>query len=311
MSASASNSRSTHMPPPANPNPMKRKTLVAKGGEPIRPAPGTRSINSGIKPCGIAGPYRDNSSATSISSFHPSSSTATRNASFSNSVGFGSRPPSSQFNRPQSALANSRLQKPTTHRPSTSLDVHHTVNKVNQGSGKIAGMAPFSSISPENLKLGRKDINRSYETQMIQTSDWVSRSCPAKSIRDFSLSTLFSHLSIHSKPQPTPKAEIESLLTPSRIPIQTLKTSSVAFPIESPSPCKSSKKPKTLAPFLTRDSNTRAAEPESETEVRLQNIEKLYQNLQGQIGEATSESGDLKKLNSEFKSRSEHNMFSD
>lgn len=308
MSASASNSRSNQMPPPASTLPTKRKTLVEKGGEPNRPAPGTRSINAGFKYNGITGSYRETSSVTSISSLRPPSTTSTRNASFSNSVGAGGRLPSL---RPQSAASNSRSQKPSSvqHRPSTSLDVCHTTNRVNQGVGEITGMAPFSSISPENLKLGGQDINKSYETHMNQKSDWASRSYPAKSIRDFSLSTLFSQLSIYSKPQPTPKVELEPLLTPSRIPIQSPRVSSVASPLESISPCKSSKKPKNLAPFLTRDSNTRAAAPGFDAQSRLENVENMYHNLQVQISEATSESGDLKKLNSEFKIRSKWNTF--
>lgn len=301
------------MPPPANLNSTNRKTLADRAGEVSRPAPmppGSRPLNSGVKSYGTAAPYHDISFSASTSSFRPSSSTSSRNTSFSSSIGPGGRPPSAYSNRGQAVIGNSRVRKPSQlRRPSTSQDMRQNMNRANQGIGQNTGMLKFSYTPLENIQLGGQESGGCYETRMNRTSSWASRTRPSETVRNFSLSSTFGRLSIHSKSQPTFKAETESLFSPCRIPIQTPQTPSVLFPAESLSPCKSPKRPKALAPFLTRDSNTRAAESEWDSQIRIENVEKMCFKLQGQIGDATSETIDLKNVNSELKARSEFSRF--
>lgn len=313
LPASNFNSRSSSMPPPPIQIPS-RKTLAERAGEPNKPAPlpsGSRSINVNNNAFGTAGPYRDISLTASTSSNRSSSSISTRNPSFSSSTSSSIRPYSTYSHRPQSAAGNSRIRKPSTsqHRSSTSLGNRRLANSVIQGTDQNTGMAPFPSVSPEIFQCGNQKSDGSFQTQMKKSSGWVSFPRRAKAIRDISLNTMFSRLTLHNDSQPSAKAGSESLLTPSRIPKQTPRTPAAVFPAECPSPSKSQKKQKTLAPFLTRDSNLRATDPEWDSKVRIENVEKICFQLQGQIGDATSESVNLKKLNSDMGSRSEWKAF--
>lgn len=138
MSASANNARSSSMPPPPA-NLPGRKTLVETGGELYKPKPAhsnSRSVNAAAKTTFIAGPSRQASS--SVSSSYQSSASSSRHASFSTSVGPGARQPSAQVHRSQSAMANSRLQRPTPNpsRPLTALEVHAETSNMSQGEKK-------------------------------------------------------------------------------------------------------------------------------------------------------------------------------
>lgn len=242
-------------PPPANP--PARKTLAEQGGEPYRPNQAhsnSRPANAAGKPTSIAGPSRQTSS--SVSSSHQSSASFSRHASFSNSVGPGARQPSSQSHRSQSAMANSRLQKPTpnTSRPTTALEVHSEISSISQGEKKRKGMLRISS-NPRNNST-RLGIMESYDTQLNHDSIWASRPCSQASSRNISLNAAFSGLSIHNKTQSTPMVDLEPPCTPSQLPKSIPR---VAMPTETPSPSKSPRRPPPIRPFLTRDSNTRAA----------------------------------------------------
>lgn len=229
------------MPPPANL--QGRISLVERAGGPYRSKPAhsnSRPVNATANTTSIAGPSRQ----TSYSS---------RNTSFSTSVGPG---PSGQVHRSQSAMANIRMQRPTPNssRPSTALEVHSETSSMSPGEKKRKGMLPISSNPRNNsTRLGNKE---SYDTQLNHNSIWASRSCSQASSREVSLSAAFSGLSLHSKTQSTPVVHLEPPSTPSQLPKRILR---VAMPTETPSPSKSPRKPSVITPFLTRDSNTRAA----------------------------------------------------
>lgn len=129
MSAAATNARSTMLPPPNNDR--KRKTLAERAGEPSRPTPAppsSRPVNAHVRATSLAGVARETSFSSSVSS-RPSSVASTRNtsgSSYSSSVGPGSRPPSSNSYRPQSAMSHPRFQRPVSslNRPATSLEAH-------------------------------------------------------------------------------------------------------------------------------------------------------------------------------------------
>lgn len=281
MSASANNARSSSMPPPPAIPPV-RKTLVEQGGEPYKPKPAhsnPRSINAVGKATSIAGPSRQNSS--SFSSSYQSSAPSNRHASFSTSVGPGARQPTAQSHRSQSAMANSRLQRPTPNssRPVTALEIHPETSSVSQGEKKRKGMLPISSITRNNST--RLEIKQSYDTQLNHNSNWASRPCSQASSREVSISTAFSGLSIHSKTQSTPVVDLKALSTPSQLPKRNIR---VTMSMETPSPSKSPRKASSFRPFLTRDSHTRAASW-GEPEDRLSNVEKdmnkFKENLEG------------------------------
>ncbi len=298
MSASATNARTTAMPPPQNTNILKRKTLAERAGEPNgRPAPAppsSRPVNSNIKTTSIAGISRESSLSSSVSS-RQTSGASTRNvsnSSYSSSV--STRPQSAQLYRPQSAMAaHSRLQKPisTFGRPATSLEVHEEERGIARTIGKRKGRIPLSSCpNPPGP----------FDTLL-------SPKLRGRSIREFSMNsvtTKFNTLSLKSGPtQSTPKVDVEVPATPSQIPKLVPK---VALPIETPSPSKSPKKaPRTsraLPLFLNRTSNEVIAAWDHDT--RLEELENVCSEFKEKMDGATMESRSLQEIIKVYKIRS-------
>ncbi len=215
--------------------------------------------------------------------------------------------PVAQFHRPQSAMANQRMQKqmPAPNRPFTASEVHPATFSATQAGGRRTCRAPFSSIPVESFSQSAvQGFNESNETQPKKNSYWASRRYP-KTLREVSLSTAFSSLCLHGKTQSAPIVDLKDPFTPSQIP---KRIPGVGVPAENPSPIKLPKKKKTILPFLTRDSNTRVASWEN-TEDRITNMEmsmeKSYSEFKEKMDGMTSESNSLREVIEVYKARGE------
>ena len=304
MSASATNSRLQSMPPPSK---AARKTLVERAGEPAKPAvasSSSRPVNSYVPTTSLSGAPRTTSLSSSVSSRPPSSAYSRNISSTSNSssVGAGSRPPSAQSFRSQSALGNSRIQKPSYSqtRPATSLDVHQEEPHTAQVLGKRKGRNLFSSsldVCPESLQPTKlRGVGKSTP---IRVTPREQRPYNVMSIRDFSMSTAMKGLSIDDKSlEPTPILDPEVPQTPSQIP------KLVPHPPQSAksSPSKSAKRKTPAARrFLNKETNVEVA---WDTDQRLEEVEYMQRQLKEEIKGATAESNGLKEMTAVYKTRS-------
>lgn len=313
LSSSDNNARSSSLmpPPPGN---LKRKTLVERAGEPPRPAPAlasSRLVNAGVKTTSIAGASRQTPFSSSVSTRPPPSSVVRHasNSSWSSSVGPGSRPPSAQPFRPQSAMARSTQKPlPSTSRPASSFDTHSKTSGAVQTFGDSKSISPFSSSHKRYpAHLSQFKVPRgSYDNQMNSVSDWsssangvVSHRNTPRSLRDVSLSTALSGLTLEpSESRNVSLEEREPQCSPSQIPV---RTPTVSLAPRTPSPSKSRRKTQQFLPFLTRDSNTKAIawDPQS----RLEIVEDLYHELKESMHSTSMESNGLKETVGIYKAR--------
>lgn len=313
MPASAQNARSTAMPPPSKD--ATRRTLAERAGEIPRSAstaPGSRAYSGAVKPTSLANAGRQPSLSSSTSSMRPPSVNSQRNisnGSFSSSVSSNSRPPSAQSFRPQTAMGNPRIQKPPINqfRPSTAMETYNT----GPGAGfsrKRKGKPQFS-LDPRGAPQMPAQMQRnvSHDTGMNYKSGWLGVPYRATSLRDVSISTAMSGLSLNdATPKPTVVQSLEVPLTPSQIPRlapSLLAQSEASSPSKSTSktPSKSPKKRASPQRFLTRDSNTLAA---YETDNQLEQMDNMYSKLMETISGATTESNGLKEMVDVYKARS-------
>lgn len=170
---------------------------------------------------------------------------------------------------------------------------------MSQGEKKRKGMLRISSNHRNNST--RLGIKESYDTQLNNNSIWASRPCSHKSSREVSLSTAFSGLSLHSKTQFTPMIDLEPPSTPSQLPKRIHK---VAVPTEIPSPSKSPRRAPVNKPFLTRDSNTRAASASwGQPEDRLLGIEEAADKFKKGLEEINVERTGFKEALDIYKAR--------
>ena len=132
------------------------------------------------------------------------------------------------------------------------------------------------------------------------TSDRESRPYPVRSLREVSISTAMSELSINEVTSGiTSRKGSEAASTPSQIP---KLVQNMTLHVEPPSPSKSSKKtPKPLPLYLTRESNTQIA---FDTDTRLEEVESMCSALKESFDGATSESDGLKDMITMYKARS-------
>ena len=311
------------MPPPQD---RKRKTLVDRAGETTsRPAPvppSSRPTSVAGKSSSIGGVSRHTSYSSSVSSMRPPSSTSVRNVSngsMTSSAGSGYRAASLQPYRPQSAMAGPRIPKAThgSSRPSTAMGAHPT----GPGTGRVVGKRegrPQISLNPDGLPngpngpSGPKESVRSGsdERHMKYPLGRASQTCVPRSIREISISTAMSCLSLDDPtPQPLCAVGQDTPVTPSQIPklkqIPVPQTSLPPRPFppaEASSPCKSPQKtPKALPRYLNRASNTELA---WDTETRYGEIESMYNHFQGQMNGITTESNAMKEMIAMYKERS-------
>lgn len=212
----------------------------------------------------------------------------TSNSSYSSSV--GTRLPSAQSYRPQSAMAaHSRIKKPVYNigRPATSLEVHEEEPGVARTVGNRKGRIPLSSYP-----------NPPEYADMLQAPKL--RGCTMRGSSLSSLSTKFNTLSLENGPRdPTPKVDVHVCATPSHIP---KFVPPVPLPAETPSPSKSPKKtPRTLPLYLNRTSNEVIA---WDTDSRLEEVEIMCTQLKEDMNGANSESKGLKEIIGVYKIRS-------
>lgn len=249
----------------------------------------------------------------------PPSSNSVRNVpngSMSSNAGSGYRAASMQSYRPQSAMSGPRIPKATqgSSRPATAMGAHSTAPGTGRVVGKREGMPQFS-LNSEGISNGPSGPNGavrngSDERHMRYPLGRVSQTCVPRSIREISISTAMSHLSLDDPtPQPLCTAGQDTPVTPSQIPKlkqtpvpQTFLPPRPFPPAEASSPCKSPQKtPKALPRFLNRASNTELA---WDTETRYGEFESMYNHFQGQMNGITTESNAMKEMIAMYKERS-------
>ena len=312
------------MLPPTNP--LKRKTLVERAGETARPAPAppnSRSINGHVKATSIAGPFRESSFSSSVTSSRPSSAASSRtlsNGSYGSSVGSGTRPPSVQSYRSQTAMGHVRSQKSASisARPATSLEVHEEEPGSSRAAARKKGRTPISSTPKDcSQSIHAPKVRGGHDPKLSRGSSWESRPYIAVSLRDTSLSTRFNEFHIDSEPKdPAPIAEAGDRASTPKVPSAPIVEFAVpqtpshipryspskALPLETPSPRKPPKKtPKPLQSYLTRDSNTTIA---FDTESRLEEVENQFSKFRDNFDTAKEESKSLKETTAVYKIRS-------
>ncbi|KIY02206.1 uncharacterized protein Z520_02344 [Fonsecaea multimorphosa CBS 102226] len=321
VTALATNSR-TAMPPPiftghkrqgSNlPEPSaKRKTLAERAGEPVRPigaAPKTSTTASvGLvsafqsrNPSAFSQSYRSNSRNTS------SSSTA---SNFSASVGTGIRPPTihqtSSIARPKSSLAKDRGTRLADSRPATALGTRGR----NQDGPNNKCMVSLSSQPRPNaraparapVRLGPVNVPKRDARNISPLKGLAPSAMPLN--RNVSTTSITQQmLGLSLAPQtPTPKARRPEPSSRLPRPSPRLSTPPVKEPF-TPAPF-----PKDLfttphktqvRPFLTKDSNLVAWDPEEQ----YGNIERMYEDVCKHYKEAMEDNMEAKEINNTYKS---------
>lgn len=299
------------MLPPAGA--LKRKTLVDRAGETSRHAPAppsSKPINAHAKATSIAGVSRQVSHASSTSS-RPASVSSIRNVSntsFSSSVSSARLPPLHNF-RPQLATP-STLQRPRIALDRSAGSVYGDTDQgqtTTQTNGNRTSMTPFHSSLRKYPTLQENSLRKRYDNQDQSIMDWsnsvppLSRSVRrVKSLRDISLSTALSELSLNQRDcTAIPEDRIETPSTPSHIPKR--KMSKISLVSTSAIPSRSPKKRPKLVPFLTKDSNTTAADWSLED--RMQNMESSYIEIKEKMSVTVVESNGLKESIGLYKAR--------
>ena len=318
------------MPPPPV-NGVKRKTLQEQAGETGRPAPappGSRASHNSIKGGTLPSLSHQNSYASSISS-RPTSASSYRNASnnstFSQSLGPG-RPPFSQSSRPYTTMSNysSGSRSGTTGlRPQSSLDHGRHARNISVEGSNGNSMRNFSSSSRKFSASRKREETpqESSDSQSERSAAWLSslekvtlRKRPGRSLRDISLSTQMSHLTLNDSDvwqwqdqDQEENAKIERICntpkTPSHIPKKKRSVQFTPIP-ELSSPTKSSRKtPKPVGGFLSKSSNVQVAD--WDVNHRIERVESLYTEMKGQLEAANGERDKDQDAMAMLKTRSE------
>ncbi|KAL8721206.1 MAG: hypothetical protein Q9225_002055 [Loekoesia sp. 1 TL-2023] len=338
ISASSVNARNGEMPPPPTEavTGEKRKTLAERAGEPFRkpPAPGiNKQLNSGMKASTLAGAYRQPSFSSSVASSRPSSVASSRNvsnASYTSTMSTGSRPPSRQAHRPQSAMAGSRIQKPQSvqSRPFSSMDAPVSGPATGRGPGKSSGRTLFPSNlvdCPEILECTEGNMSHDTQSQTVSNrassnslenrhraisistamdglsldEPWADCNPWTTQKRDASLMTALENMSLNSK-EPGSFPSSSNPATPSQIP-KRKPSAAVHAPLHSP--IKSPKKAPAPSPrFLNRHTNMpfiEAFDPDD----RLSNMESMMSEFKNTLNGATTESNGLREMVAVYKAR--------
>lgn len=145
--------------------------------------------------------------------------------------------------------------------------------------------------------------NGSQDPRMNYASGWGSKSVYPLSMRNVSMNTAMSQLSLNDAiPQPAPETKSEVPVTPSQIP---RLAHSVAKQSETPSPSKSPRKRAPALYFPTRDSNTPLALDIEDIEHTIehtasQSLSVIHESITG----ATAESQGLKDMISMYRASS-------
>lgn len=302
-------------PPPVNR--LKRKALVERGGEPIR-APTAPQSNKNIevsaKPSSIARPNQQLSHSSSVYSSRPPSAASSRNVfngSFASSVGYSSQPTSSQSRRPHSAMGPSQSHRfqVALARPASSMEAHTSPSN-GRVQGNRKGRTQFSSTltkCPEQIM----EFNGSPKVQKKPPSDWASIHCQAKSLRDISLSTAMSKLSLKNTSPAIELSDVSLALnraqnvpialnpqTPSHLP---RPVPTAATPTQSPCPCKSPKKKNSYV-YLNRHSNLSV--PGFDDDDRVDSMEHSIKNFINDFIGAAKKSDGMKDVITMYKEAS-------
>lgn len=279
------------MGPPQNP--LKRKNNAEGRGEPSRSAPSSRPVNLAMNK---AGPASQTPLPSKFSAGRYSAA-AVGNNSLGNSVGPDRRGFSNQYDRPQTTMKNSRIQRiaSSTHRSNSSLDIYSRPPNGLQGIGN-KGRISFPSNSSQVYKSPMKPESVGcYDPQIYYDLGWESP-CAKGRLRDVSVTSALKGLTVNGKT--TPLVDMNASLTPSQIPQRAYTRLACAVV---PSTSRSPKKALSLGRFLTRDSNTPVA---WDTDDKWKKMEHGFSELYEKIDGATSEYGNLKDTIAIYKTRS-------
>lgn len=295
------------MPPPNKIPKVQRETLADRvqdfSNSKASTHPASRSGAIPVKATSLAHSTRQNGFASSTSAIRPPSSASSRNtsnSSFASSLGPGSNYP--QGSRPQSALSNPKYQRANSilNRPSTSMDVRIGPQGVNR-PGKRKGMAHFPTVVERPHFPLRSVSSGVYETRKYSSAEWDPPPLQPRSIREISLSTAMGDLTIEDHEpcsvDPRDKDPCVPFLKRSCIPV---RSPSKFGPMERP--CKSPRKtPKAITPFLSRDSNVRAASWENEESYS--NFTSTITDFMTRMDQATKQGGEARALAESYKLR--------
>ncbi|EXJ68356.1 kinesin family member C1 [Cladophialophora psammophila CBS 110553] len=296
---------------PTVPEPIaKRKTLVERAGEPVRTiaAPKSSTTTSAgpmyafqsQNPSAFSQSYRSNSRSTS------NSSAAT---AFSTSVGTGIRPttihPTSNLARPKSSLAKDRGTRVADLRPATSLG---TRGRIQDGPNNKC-MVSLSS-QPKPIALARAPVrtgpvnvpkrnarNTSPLKGLAASTISFNRNVSTTSITERMLG-----LSLYSQtPTPTPKPNRPD--SPSRLPrpspqLSTPPAKDSFTPAPFPKELLTTPRKNQARPFLTKESNLVAWDPEEQ----YGNIERMYEDVCKHYKQAMEDNMEAKEINNTYKS---------
>ena len=326
LSASTQNARPNSMAPPPNPsNGTKRKALAEQAGEFNRPAPappGSRAPHGIVKAGSLSSLGRHKSLASTTSSRPLSSASSTSNVSsssqFSQSVGSG-RSVYSQSSRPHTSSSNYSNGARSGfggHRSASSLDHQGRGMRTASTEGSQSNSRRDFSSSSSKSSGGRKNPQtpkQSNDSLVLSSGMRVTElGMEAKSLREFSLSTKMSNLSLSDSSFWCDEAQEERPKidricnvpqTPSQLPTIKKKKRASMIPLSSPtkSPSKKTPKPPTGG-FLNRSTNIRAADWDVSN--RVDRVETLYAELKGQLELAAGERDSVKDTLSLLKTKS-------
>lgn len=307
ITASANNAPSgTMMPPPGGELP-KRKTLAERAGEtkPTIPRPGhaiSKSISS-VKPSSREqqAPYSSNSSRNPS----VSSRTTSRGSSNSSTTGGSARTLSSTRNipRPQTSFGYALNHGNQPSRPATSMDTQ-TQNDTVLGKRKGTNNSfPFLSSSYGG-----------YDKHLNYTSDWpnspaaasMARQATTNEVRNFSLCTAMSGLSLNSAPSskhaenepqnPPSASKLPRLLPSPRAPSLASLTSHL---LHSPKRQTTQRSPPKMKQFLTRYSQVQ----DWDQDAKMQDINAMFQKFVSQLEGTSNHSAGMKEAIDMYKSR--------
>lgn len=278
-------------PPPKN---LKRKINVEAHGDPPRAAPNSQQAHTGAIRSSMGPASYTSSSSKNFAGRH---STATRNSSFGNSLGPDRRGFSKQYDRPQSAMLDTRTQRASssTYRSNSSLDTHSRPPNGPQGVSNQGRISFLSTLSEVYKSPTTSESHGCYDPQIEHDADWESP-CARGRLRDVSVTSALKSFYIDGKT--TPMVEMNASLSPSHIPLRAC-TSSARGDFSSFS--RSPKKPPLSGLFLTRESNTPAA---WNTADKIEEMEHMHSELRQTIGGATYDATMLKEMMADYRMRS-------
>ncbi|KAH0847383.1 Kinesin-like protein klpA [Fonsecaea pedrosoi] len=291
----------------------KRKTLAERAGEPV----GTIiAAPKNIAAAGAGSMYTFQSrNPPAFAQSHRSTSRSTSNSSatssFSVSMGTGIRPPAihptSSLARPKSSLARDRGTRTANSRPATSLGTRARnqdgpVNKcmvslLSQPKPKALARAPARApVRPGLVKVPKADTRNISPRKTFAASTMSS----IRNISTTSITERMLGLSLTPKtPTPEPHWPVSTSMLPRPSPqLSTPPIEDPFTPAPFPKDLLTTPRKAQARPFLTKDSNLVAWDPEEQ----YGNIERMYEDVCKHYKQAMEDNMEAKEINNTYKS---------